>query len=155
MGRAGGSEDMTSKRDIQLTRGRCEAHRVERVELAVHSREAVRREAVHFGDDLHLIEVAYLRASGEGRRQGYVSAADDARQAPRCAPPTSAVKEPERSTAGGARNGVPRTAPTTWYLPVRSRAAVVLRPSPEDVPVMTTSFLSPNFSSAAIFCIWP
>jgi len=43
-----------------------------------------------------------------------------------------------------------RTAPTTWYLPVRSSARAVLRPRPDDVPVTTTSFLSPNFALAAM-----
>mmetsp|Transcript_38843 Transcript_38843/g.101822 ORF Transcript_38843/g.101822 Transcript_38843/m.101822 type:complete len:244 (-) Transcript_38843:1053-1784(-) len=37
-----------------------------------------------------------------------------------------------------------RTAPTTWYFPVRSRARAVLRPRPDEVPVTTTSFLSPK-----------
>ena len=43
-----------------------------------------------------------------------------------------------------------RTAPTTWYLPVRSSAFAVFRPRPDDVPVTTTSFLFPNFFSASI-----
>ena len=43
-----------------------------------------------------------------------------------------------------------RTAPTTWYLPVRTNARAVFRPSPDDVPVTMASFLSPNLARASI-----
>ena len=43
-----------------------------------------------------------------------------------------------------------RTAPITWYCPVRSSARAVLRPRPEDVPVTTTIFLSPKRSLASM-----
>ena len=36
------------------------------------------------------------------------------------------------------------------HLPVRSRARAVARPSPDEVPVTTTSFLSPNISLACL-----
>ena len=36
------------------------------------------------------------------------------------------------------------------HLPVRSRARAVARPSPDEVPVITTSFLSPNISLACL-----
>ena len=32
-----------------------------------------------------------------------------------------------------------RTAPITWYSPVRNKAKAVLRPKPDDVPVRTTN----------------
>lgn len=43
-----------------------------------------------------------------------------------------------------------RTPPTTWYWPVRSSARAVIFPSPDDVPVITTSFFAPNLEFACI-----
>ena len=47
------------------------------------------------------------------------------------------------------------TAPTTWYLPVLTKARAVFLPNPEEVPVTTTSFLSPNLARASRSALTP
>ena len=47
------------------------------------------------------------------------------------------------------------TAPTTWYLPVLTKARAVFLPRPEEVPVTTTSFLSPNLARASRSALTP